>query len=158
MDTAALTLLEGDLAAQVDEIERIYRKVHARAEAPREREEIRESLAFQLHNLYCAFEDLFTVVAAAFENRVSNGPGWHVELLSRMRRDLPGIRPRLVDELEFSALNELRAFRHVFRHAYALELSVEKLSLVVDKAIFLEPRTRAMIRRFVRACGGAETT
>ena len=157
MDAASLKLLQGDLTAQAQEVERIYTKIRARAESFRDREETAESLAFQLHNLYCAFEDLFTVVAEAFENRVSDGPGWHVELLSRMRTELQGIRPRLVTEEEYRALNELRAFRHVFRHAYALELQPDRLGLVLEQALFMENRTEGMIRRFVERCSeGAE--
>ncbi|NJN21039.1 MAG: hypothetical protein HC812_07425 [Leptolyngbya sp. RL_3_1] len=43
-----------------------------------------DSVAYQIHNLYCAAEDLLTLIAKAFENRIGSGGEWHRTLLLRM--------------------------------------------------------------------------
>ena len=82
-----------------------------------------ESLGYQLHNLYGAIEELFELVAASFENQLQEnqlqgGGGYHIELLRRMTMDVDKVRPRVISDRTLNALNSLRGFRHVFRHAY----------------------------------------
>lgn len=81
-----------------------------------------ESLGYQLHNLYCAFEDLFKIVAAAFENHIEDKSRYHLELLKRMAIPIEGIRPALLSQESYTLLDNLRSFRHFFRHAYSYEL------------------------------------
>lgn len=83
MEEERLTLLIGSIAGQREEIERIYAKIDDRRR--REGAANLESLAYQLHNLYCAFEDLFNMVAGFFENRIDEKAGYHRELLWRMK-------------------------------------------------------------------------
>lgn len=154
MDADILRLLQADLESQAAEIERSYAKVHLRTRGYETSEERRESLGFQLHNLYCALEDLFQMIAEAFENQIGDGGGWHVELLARMRREIPGVRPRVVTDEDYDALKELRGFRHVFRHAYAVDLNPEKLRIVLDQALKMEARVRPLVDQFVAACRG----
>jgi hypothetical protein len=80
-----------------------------------------------LHNLYCALEDLWQEVARTFENRLEDPARYHRELLQRMRLEIPGIRPRILTTASYQLLNELRGFRHVFRHAYDYELDEGRL-------------------------------
>ena len=44
-----------------------------------------------------------------------------------MRLTIPGIRTNVLSEKSFLILNELRAFRHIFRHAYTYELDPERV-------------------------------
>jgi uncharacterized protein YutE (UPF0331/DUF86 family) len=152
VDAATLTLLESDLTSQLSEILKCYAKIRLRTDNFAESEERLESLAYQLHNLYCAFEELFQTIAEAFENQIGTGAGWHVELLSRMRRSVPGVRPGVIDDVDYRALNELRAFRHVFRHAYALELNPQKLRIVLDQGLALESRADDIVAGFIASC------
>ncbi|MCY4374695.1 MAG: hypothetical protein OXC31_13045 [Spirochaetaceae bacterium] len=124
--------MAAEVRAQLQQIERIYGLVD-------EREAIggvagMESMAYQLHNLYGAIEDLFKVVANAFENHVAPGGGYHTELLRRMTISVPDVRPRVISSETCRLLDSLRGFRHVFRHAYARELDVRKLRIVLDDA------------------------
>lgn len=64
MEAEALTVFRSEVHAQLERIER-------RSSAGSESEV--ESLAYQLHNLYCAFEDLFELVAERFENNLETG-------------------------------------------------------------------------------------
>lgn len=83
METERLIALRVDIEAQVAEIDTIYSRLDSRRSV--DGEAGTESLAFQLHNLYSAFEELFRVVAATFENHVDAGGGYHIELLKRMK-------------------------------------------------------------------------
>lgn len=105
--------------------------------------------AYYLHNLYCAFESIFQRIAEVFENQISDRAGWHAELLRRMTLDIEGLRPRLLSDQAYDALDELRRFRHLFRSAYRLRLDAERLALVQHKAQALEQMYRSDIERFL---------
>ncbi|WP_168719699.1 hypothetical protein [Thermosulfurimonas marina] len=147
----ALRVFIAELRAQKKEVEKIFRKVEDRyfqiqKEATPERV---ESLAYQLHNLYCALEDLFKLVAGFFENRVDDSTRYHLWLLKRMTVEIEGLRPALLSEETFRLMNELRAFRHVFRHAYAYELDPERVRLLAEKMPRLRGLFEADFQRFV---------
>jgi len=85
-----------------------------------------------LHNFYNGCENIFGMIARFFENDL--GPqSWHRDLLKRMKLEIPGYRPRLIDEETFRILNEFRAFRHVFRHCYSFQLEWEREKIVASK-------------------------
>ena len=74
-------------------------------------------------------ENYFLRVAKCFENNVDM-LNWHKDLIKRMSLEIEGIRPALLQSKDVPLIDELRAFRHVFRHIYQSELDVEKLKLV----------------------------
>jgi HepT-like protein len=89
--------------------------------------ERKSHLGYLLHNLYCTLEDLWQEVARTFENRLEDPARYHRELLQRMHLEIPGIRPRVLNTASYQLLNELRGFRHIFRHAYDYELDEGRL-------------------------------
>ena len=90
MDEERLSLLRANIEAQREEIERIFAKIEERRHG--EGAAYLESLGYQLHNLYCAFEDLFKIVADFFENRIEERVRYHSELLRRMKISIEGVR------------------------------------------------------------------
>jgi len=135
MEEERLSLLKASIEAQRREIERIFAKIEERRHGKSVAE--LESLAYQLHNLYCAFEDLFRIVADFFENRIDDRARYHRELLWRMKVSIEGVRPALLSEESYRLLDSLWAFRHFFRHAYSYELDPRKVALVVEDALKL---------------------
>jgi len=97
--------------------------------------EVVESAGYWMHNLYCAFEDLFKLVAGFWENSLSADGEFHVQLLKRMLLSIEGVRPALLSEGSYRFLNELRGFRHVFRHAYGYGLDDERVSTLLRKIL-----------------------
>lgn len=85
-------------------------------------------LGYLLHNLYCAFEDLFQEIAKTFENYIEDISKFHRELLKRMSLDIQGIRPKVLSQKSYFVLDELRGFRHIFRHSYDYELTPDRLN------------------------------
>ena len=97
--------------------------------------EIVESAGYWMHNLYCAYEDLFQLVATFFENNIHSDGLFHKKLLNTMALKVPGIRPSLISEVSFKYLDELRGFRHVFRHAYSYGLDDERVIFLLRRVI-----------------------
>lgn len=147
MEKERLSLLRASIKAQGTEIERIFEKIEERRRG--EGEANLESLAYQLHNLYCAFEDLLKIVADFFENHIDDSAHYHSALLWRMKMPIEGVRPVLLSETSYKLLDSLRAFRHVFRHAYSYELDPKKLELVVEDALKLRGLYQGETDRFL---------
>ena len=91
-----------------------------------------ESCAQQLSRLYNAFGQSGLRVAKAFENNLDDEQGWHGALLNRLAIGIPGIRPAFVPAELKLPLSELKGFRHVFVHAYDLQLEPGKTCLAVE--------------------------
>jgi hypothetical protein len=85
---------------------------------------------YTLHGAYNVVENYFLRISKFFENHLP-ADSWHHELLERMRLNLSPFRPALLeDPTLYESLDELRGFRHVFRHQYGLKLKRNKLALV----------------------------
>lgn len=136
MEEERLSLLRAVVNNQKEEIESIFIKVEQRRDGKGAVN--LESLAYQLHNLYCAFEDLFKIVANFFENHIEDKSKYHRELLLRMKISIEGIRPALLSKESYKLLDSLRAFRHVFRHAYSYELDQQKVDIIVEDVLKLK--------------------
>ena len=105
-------------------------------------------LAYQLHNLYSSYEDLFKEVAITFENNMDRNSGYHKNLLLRMKIAIPGIRPGILSDKSHIILGELMGFRHVFRHAYDYNLSSDKLKNLREKVLLHYPGIKDDIQKF----------
>ena len=95
MDSGELAIFIAELDDQIEQIEIVIGKIEDRQSGFTEDIRIAESLAYQFHNLYCALEDLFKVVARFFENHIESSSGYHIELLNRMTLRIEGVRPAL---------------------------------------------------------------
>jgi len=93
-----------------------------------------EGCAHHLCRLYNAVEQMGLRVAKAFENHIDDEQGWHTALLTRISIPIAGVRPALIPRELKNPLEELKGFRHVFVHAYDLELDPEKLALLLKYA------------------------
>ena len=150
MDAGRLEILKADINSQIDIIEVIYEKIQQRSRDYQDNEERTESLAYQLHNLYCAFEDLMRMTVNEFENRISESTDWHIRLLNRMTEEIPDVRPALFSRESYPLLDELRSFRHWFRHAYSYQIEQEKLGIVLRKAFKLKDIYKQDIQGFIQ--------
>jgi uncharacterized protein YutE (UPF0331/DUF86 family) len=150
MDKNALTVLIADIETQMDLIERVYTELEKRALDLEPGDEAKlESVAYQIHNLYGAVEDLLKIVAAHFENQIADTARWHTALLHRMTQDIAGVRPSLLSEESYRLLSSLRGFRHFFRHAYAAAIEYAPLKINLDKARQLRPHLRQDLDHFI---------
>ncbi len=89
-------------------------------------------LGYTIHNLYNAIENYCLRVAKFFENSLDQRT-WHSDLINRMQIEIPNLRPALLDRETGRLLDELRAFRHVFRNVYRSSLDSERLALTQSR-------------------------
>ncbi|MBM3882533.1 MAG: hypothetical protein FJ387_22890 [Verrucomicrobia bacterium] len=97
-----------------------------------------------------AFEQMGLRVAKVFENNFDDEQGRHSALLNRLAIRIEGVRPALIPLALMLPLQELKAFRHVFVHAYELELDPDKLVLLLKYARTVADRLVDSVEDFVR--------
>lgn len=143
-------VLDRRIRKDLETLGRIW-QILAAADLEGNREDSREVVfvAYQLHNLYNASENIFRNIAGVFGNHLDTRSGWHAELLDRMRLDLTPLRPAVFDDATFALLDELCRFRHIFRAAYTLELDSERLSAVLGKALALQEQLPRQLEQFL---------
>jgi uncharacterized protein YutE (UPF0331/DUF86 family) len=126
----------------------IYQRIEQRRRRFKDTEEGVESMAYQLHNLHGAYEELCEIVADYFENEIE-GIRYHADLLKRIKMDIKGIRPAFISEKTYQELDELRRFRHLFRHAYGIELDPVRVEKLLYTALHLREQFRNDMTRFL---------
>ena len=84
------------------------------------------SLGYAIHNIYNVLENYFLRISKFFENDLE-AASRHKDLVDRMTIEIEDIRPALFDRKFACKINELRAFRHIFRYIYQSELDIKKL-------------------------------
>jgi hypothetical protein len=139
--------LEGDLEALPELLESNAKSMD-RIGAGATEELDYAALGYTLHNLYNLMENSFFRIAKHFENDIGS-EGWHKELLHRMTLSIEGIRPRVLDAGTAEQIDELRAFRHVFRNMYRKNLDSEKLLLLQKRLPDIEGSWKTAISNFI---------
>jgi uncharacterized protein YutE (UPF0331/DUF86 family) len=147
-----LTVFLAEFDFQVDQILKIYKQLKSKLpsieKSPVSLETV-ESTGYWLHNLYCAYEELFKRVAGFWENNVSADGEYHIHLLRRMLLEIKGVRPPLLSEKSYNFLNGLRGFRHVFRHAYSYGLDDAQVhSFIKNDIMDIETFRSIILGRF----------
>jgi len=108
----------------------------------------RGAVGYLLHNFYNGCENIFRSIARFFENDL--GPTtWHKDLLKRMKIEISGYRPKVIDDELYIILDDFRAFRHKFRHSYAFELDWERQRLVARKLPTASEMLKKQINHFL---------
>lgn len=152
MDRLGLTALKDELMADCRVAEAAWRTAEARlAEGTPAG---LEGCAHHLSRLYNIVEQMALRVARAFENHLEDDGGWHAELFRRMSIPITGVRPALFPAELRHPLRELRGFRHLFTHAYDLELDRDRIALLVRDAGLIAPRLAPACDAFCSAAAG----
>ena len=128
-----LAALSAVIARDIEAIERLgveLIQLETALNSPRAPFRDAAAAGYVLHNIYCALENIFDQISRTFENHVTDPARWHRELLSKMFLEIPTIRPAVLPVELRGFLNDLRGFRHVFRHAYEFELDAEKVKVL----------------------------
>ena len=132
-----IELLRADIIDELDKINLVtkeFEKIQSKIELTADEVSYydRGAIGYLLHNFYNGCENIFRSIARFFENDL--GPEtWHKDLLKRMRIEVKGYRPKVIDKKLFEMLDDFRAFRHRFRHTYAFELDWEREQIVARK-------------------------
>ena len=97
---------------------------------PAERDVI--AAGYYLHNIYNALENTFDQVSRTFENHVKDHTRWHQELLHKMFLDMQPVRPAVLPLESKPLLDDLRGFRHRFRHSYDYPLDASRVATLAQ--------------------------
>ncbi|MEL6899994.1 MAG: hypothetical protein AAFP07_03510 [Cyanobacteria bacterium J06606_4] len=127
MDRERIAGFTAELKGQLKLIKRVDARLASRVGDGLDTPGQLDSVAYQIHNLYCAVEDLLKMVASAFENNIGTASDWHRLLLLRLSQPVNGIRPAFLSEASLDTMNKLRGFRHLVRHAYGTDIELEQL-------------------------------
>jgi hypothetical protein len=103
----------------------------------------RAQAAVALHHAYGSIEGIMVRVARYLEGDVPQGADWHQTLLHSMGLEIEGVRPAIFSAGAVVVLRHLLGFRHFFRHAYAVELDVERLTGLMRELVGAGPRILA---------------
>ena len=150
-DNERLRLLRGQLEDDyrfIAECARRHADMVSRAMQTTDDEMATMAIAYLLHNLYSAFEGYFLRIAKHFENSIDDS-AWHRELVERMKIDIPGIRPAVIDQELEETLDELRRFRHLFRNLYKSRLKPHRVREVSEMVESIAERFIPYHQRFV---------
>ncbi len=131
-----LRALQAELSADVVILKELYQKydlLHQKLNRITPDEFDYVALGYIIVNIYSLIENYFLRIAKAFENNLEQSR-WHKHLLQRMSLDIPAIRPAFMGRQDYPFFDELRAFRHVFRHIYQSELDIDRL-LALDSKV-----------------------
>ncbi len=134
IDPDAILLLIAELEKDIKNLDRLVEEneqAMARIEAGARENLDYAALGYTLHNLYCLMENYFLRIAKSFENQIERS-FWHKDLLERMTVPIEGLRPALLDDKAALLIDELRAFRHVFRNMYQREIDPRKVLVVQE--------------------------
>jgi hypothetical protein len=127
-----LSVLKSRMNRDVEMVEQLFEKLDTSYKRYKEQSEyafLVES-GFYMSRIYTGFERMFKNIATAFENTVDGMKS----LLDRMALDIENIRPAVISDNCRRHLDELRTFRHFFRHTYDMDLEDEKFSVVANAA------------------------
>jgi hypothetical protein len=109
----------------------------------------RSVIGYYLHNFYNGCETIFKSISRFFENDLSVD-SWHRDLLKRMKLNIDGYRPAVINEELYLILDDFRAFRHKFRHCYTFELNWERMKIVANKLDTAWKNLQSQLKIFLR--------
>jgi hypothetical protein len=130
-----MAILFSYMDKQITIIQKLYKKIEDSVNKGGITEQDTIFRAYYLHNIYSAFEQMFEQVAKTFENNIEDLSKYHILLLKRMNIEIYKIRPQLISDEIFIVLNELRKFRHIFRHGYEYDLDQKRLLEISQQLI-----------------------
>lgn len=96
------------------------------------------AIALCMHHIYTAMEQIFLRISKTIDLFTYQGEHWHKELLRNMTLEVPDTRPAIISKQLYPKIDNLRAFRHIVRHAYDYELDWSRLGpicLTIDGII-----------------------
>ena len=86
------------------------------------------SIGSVLHDFYVAVENTLRIICSEIDEKIPEGPQWHVLLLKQATYEINGIRPAVISKRTAQKLDKYRSFRHVFRNVYGFHLDLSRIN------------------------------
>jgi hypothetical protein len=106
-----------------------------------------------MHSMQCAYSSLemaFERIMELVAEQKPTGVDYHAALVRRLSHPLPSKRPALLHGALVDAVDEVRRFRHVVRHAYQ-GFDVVRAAPAVMSGMVVTERIRQALQDFKRA-------
>jgi len=107
-----------------------------------------EAVGFELNRCYNILEKMFERICVGCENHFEKKGDYHEQLIRRVSMDLPGLRAAFLPVEYRERIRDFKGFRHVFRHAYELELQRQRVEALVSLASEISGKLAPWIEAF----------
>ncbi len=152
LTVARYAVLIARIKREIADIEAQYEQTRSQIEVARETDQNAYWMAVSLglHGIYSGLEKIFEQIARNVDSSLNKqSERWHKDLLEQMAIALPNIRPAIIDEPTFHALEKYLSFRHVVRSNYAYRLEPERID---DNFQTLENAYDLLIQQLLNHC------
>jgi hypothetical protein len=145
-----LIRLAGEIHADAEVLQRIASECDGHAASLRgpTSRGVLSTAAIDLHRYYTGIENVLERVERTVGALPKASASWHRDLLWGATRALADARPLVLRPETASDLEALLAFRHFFRHAYAVEFDATRLAELVARVLRVHPGVTASLRAF----------
>ena len=130
----------------LDRINRFYDRFDQQA-AGRQSTENAIIVSEVFESFYTCLETAFLRIGRLFENALDDRR-WHEQFLRAMTLTIPSIRERVISDASYTALSELRRFRHFKRHDFEFDHDRERLELVRAKYLACRAQVRSELAAY----------
>lgn len=147
---ALIADITSDLELIKKEVESIKRKLQ-RLQTEKDPENIDshiKAVVGSLHSIYTGYETIIERIVRAIDGETPLGKDYHLKLLRRALTEIPDVRPGIITKETFILLDELRTYRHKFRHIYLYLISPDRIIELAEKGIKLFEQFSKDIERF----------
>lgn len=134
---ALIVDINADLELIKKEVESIKRKIN-RLKTEKDPENIDshiKAVAGSLHSIYTGYESIIERIVRAMDGETPLGKDYHLKLLRRAITEIPNCRPPIISRETFVVLDELRTYRHKFRHIYIYMISPARIIELAEQGI-----------------------
>ena len=107
-----------------------------------------DGVALNLHGFYNGLERLFERIATTIDGSLPQGENWHQVLLKQMETEIPGVRPAVISNETYQALDGYRGFRHIVRNIYTFRFNIAKMRRLVEDVPMVFSRVRTELLAF----------
>ena len=106
------------------------------------------AIGAMLHNCFGAMESALERLVEAVDGSLPTGRNYHLELIRRAAAPVPEVRPAIISAALAADLQQLRQYRHAFRHAYG-DYDYKRAAGNVPVAARAVPALASEIRAFM---------
>ena len=108
------------------------------------------SLADGIQAIYTGLESILEAIANEIDGYMPQGDSTHANLVDGMAVEVSEVRPAVLNERTRELMHNVRRFRHVVRHRYALELKTNDVAKNFREVRKLAHEFEKDYRRFVK--------
>jgi len=156
MTLSELVHLHAEILEELDGLEHVVSLLEKRGVADTDKGRpvladpiVIRGVAGLIQDYYSGAERIFKRVAEEIDERLPKGETWHKDLLSQMKREVPGLRPSLLSERSFVQLDEYRSFRHLVTNIYGHNLIPDRVLELAVNLPLLHKTLKEDVLRFL---------